>query len=61
MEEKSESQTTYTACSTTCVLVWHYCYFTKIGPPPVLNEVVAKGAFLLKIHPPIYATVHAFT
>jgi len=24
-----------------------------------LNEVVAKGAFLLKVHPHIYAVVHA--
>ena len=24
-----------------------------------MNEVVAKGAFLSKIHPPIYAAVHA--
>jgi len=24
-----------------------------------LNEVVAKGTFLPKVHPPIYATVHA--
>ena len=32
---------------------------SKIRPPPFLNEVVAKGAFLSKVHPPIYATVHA--
>ena len=29
---------------------------SEIRPPPFLNEVVA---FLLKVHPPIYATVHA--
>ena len=32
---------------------------SKISPPPFLNEVVAKGAFLSKVRPPIYATVHA--
>ena len=32
---------------------------SKIRPPPFLNEVVAKGAFLSKVRPPIYAAVHA--
>ena len=32
---------------------------SKIHPPPFYNEVVAKGAFLSKLRPPIYATVHA--
>ena len=27
--------------------------------PPFLNEVVAKGTFLLKVPPPINAVVHA--
>ena len=31
----------------------------KIRPPLFLNEVVAKGAFLSKVRPPIYAAVHA--
>ena len=33
---------------------------SKISPPPFLNKVVAKGPFLLKVLPPIYAVVHAF-
>ena len=32
---------------------------SKISPPPSLNEVVARSAFLSKVHPPIYA--HLFT
>ena len=35
---------------------------SKISPPPFLNEVVAKGAFLSRkynVLPPIYAAVHA--
>ena len=32
---------------------------THENKPPLLNEVVAKGAFLLKVHSPIYAAVHA--
>ena len=28
-------------------------------PTPLLYEVVAKGAFLSKVHPPIYPAVHA--
>ena len=32
---------------------------SKISPLPFLNEVVAKGAFLSKVHPLIYAAVHA--
>ena len=32
---------------------------SKIRPPPFLNEVVAKDAFLSKVCPPINATVHA--
>ena len=31
-----------------------------LHPPPFLNEVVAKGAFLSKVHPPIYAAVHSY-
>ena len=29
----------------------------KIAPPPFLNEVAAKGAFLSNIRPPIHATL----
>ena len=32
---------------------------SKIRPPPFLNEVFAKGTFLSKVRPPIYAAVHA--
>ena len=42
------------------------CNLLKISPPSKIhpprffkNEVVAKGAFLLKVHPPMYAAVHA--
>ena len=59
VEEKSEIKSNYLYCSTTGVLVWYYINLTKIGPSPVLNEVVAKGAFLSKVRLPIYATVHA--
>ena len=38
---------------------YKYRYLLKISPPPFLNEVVAKGAFLSKICPPIYTIVHA--
>ena len=31
----------------------------KIGHPSFLKKVVAKGAFLLKVCPPIYAVAHA--
>ena len=31
----------------------------KHAHPPFLNEVVAKGAFLSKVCPPIYVAVHA--
>ena len=31
----------------------------KYAHPPFLNEIVAKGAFLLKVRPPICAVVHA--
>ena len=31
----------------------------KILPPPFLNDVVAIGAFLSKVCPPIYAVVRA--
>ena len=31
----------------------------KICPPPFLNEVVAKGDFLSKVCPPIYAAAPA--
>ena len=31
----------------------------KYVHPPFLNEVVAKSAFLSKVHPPIYVAVHA--
>ena len=41
-----------------------YIISQKVGPlsklnPPPLNKIVAKGAFLSKIYPPIYAVVHA--
>ena len=29
----------------------------KISPPPFLNEVVAKSAFLSKVFPPIYCCI----
>ena len=36
-----------------------YAHPQKYAHPPFLTEVVAKGAFLSKVRPPIYATVHA--
>ena len=42
-----------------------YCNLLKVGPPskicppPYLNEIVAKGVFLSKVHPPICPVVHA--
>ena len=36
-----------------------YHNLSKIGPPPFLNEVIAKGAFLSLVCPLIYAAVHA--
>ena len=38
----------YLFCSTTGVLVWYYSNLTKIGPLPVMNEVVANGALSQK-------------
>ena len=43
------------------------CNLLKIGPPlkiskpspSFLSQVVTKGAFLLKVRPPIYGAVHA--
>ena len=41
-----------------------YHNLTKIGPsskinhPPFLNEAIAKGTFLSKIRPLVYAAVH---
>ena len=33
--------------------------YRNLRNKPIPNEVVAKGAFLLKVRPPIYAAVHA--
>ena len=30
----------------------------KIAHPPFLKKTAAKGAFLSKVHPPIYAVAH---
>ena len=43
-----------------CIQWYMYHNLSKISPPLFLNEVVAKGPFLLKVLPPIYAVVHAF-
>ena len=46
-------------------VTFYYCKLPKISPhskirpPPFLSKVVAKGAFLSKVRPPIFATVHA--